>query len=223
VSPSGDAGALSPLDGRYAGPARPYAQAFSEEAFFRQRFRVEVEWLRILSEEPGIEELPPLDPTIQSALTAWVDGFGDADVARIKEIEGRINHDVKAVEYFLKERLAGAGFDPARAEFVHFACTSEDINNLSHALMLRAGLDGAWLPDARALSASVWKLADDHRDLPMPSHTHGQPASPTTLGKELAVFAARFDRQIAGVQPAGRLGKFNGAVGTFGAHVAAYP
>jgi adenylosuccinate lyase len=223
VSPSGDAGALSPLDGRYAGPARPYAQAFSEGAFFRQRFRVEVEWLRILSEEPGIEELPPLDPTIQSALTAWVDGFGDADVARIKEIEGRINHDVKAVEYFLKERLAGAGFDPARAEFVHFACTSEDINNLSHALMLRAGLDGAWLPDARALSASVWKLADDHRDLPMPSHTHGQPASPTTLGKELAVFAARFDRQIAGVQPAGRLGKFNGAVGTFGAHVAAYP
>ena len=223
VSTTGDSGALSPLDGRYAAQARPYADAFSEEAFFRQRFRVEVEWLRILSAEPAIEELPPLDAAIDAALREWVDGFGPAEVARIREIERRINHDVKAVEYFLKERLAEAGFEPARAEFVHFACTSEDINNISHALMLRDGLDGAWIPAATALADSIWQLARQFRDLPMPSHTHGQPASPTTMGKELAVFAARFDRQIAGVVPAGRLGKFNGAVGTFGAHVAAYP
>ena len=223
MSTSGDPGALSPLDGRYATQARPYAEAFSEEAFFRQRFRVEVEWLRILSSEPAIEELPALAPAIDAALGEWVDTFGPDEVARIKEIESRINHDVKAVEYFLKERLVGAGFHPAQTEFVHFACTSEDINNLSHALMLREGLEGAWLPAATALAESVWQLAGEYRDLPMPSHTHGQPASPTTLGKELAVFAARFDRQIAGVRPAGRLGKFNGAVGTFGAHVAGYP
>jgi adenylosuccinate lyase len=223
VSTPGNPGALSPLDGRYAAQAEPYARAFSEEAFFRQRFRVEVEWLRTLAGEPGIDELPPLDEATDRALQAAVDGFSAADVARIKEIEARTNHDVKAVEYFLKEKLAAIGFDPSKAEFVHFACTSEDINNLSHALMLKTGLEDAWLPSAQALSGAVWQLAHDHRDLPMPSHTHGQPASPTTLGKELAVFAARWDRQIAAVRATRLLGKFNGAVGTFGAHAAAYP
>lgn len=225
MSPTGSTGALSPLDGRYAGQAEPYARAFSEEAFFRQRFRVEVEWLRTLSREPLIEELPAIEPAgdTDRQLQAWVDEFGSADVARIKEIEGRINHDVKAVEYFLKEKLAAIGFDPRQSEFVHFACTSEDINNLSHALMLKHGLEEAWLPQARALTDEVWRLADQHKALPMPSHTHGQPASPTTLGKELAVFAARWQRQIEGIENTRLLGKFNGAVGTFGAHAAAYP
>ncbi len=215
--------ALSPLDGRYAAQAEAYARVFSEEAFFRQRFGVEVQWLRVLSAEPGITELPPLDEETERTLRTWVEGFGPPDAARIKEIERRINHDVKAVEYFLKEKLAAIGFDPRRCEFVHFGCTSEDINNLAHALMLRDGLEQAWLPSARSLVSGVWELAGDHAGLPMPSHTHGQPASPTTLGKELAVFAARLGRQIDSIEQIRLLGKFNGAVGTFGAHVAAYP
>lgn len=215
--------ALSPLDGRYAGLAEPFARQFSEEAYFRQRFLVEVQWFRALAAEPAITELPPLDDATDRALQIWVEGFGPADVGRIKEIEARIKHDVKAVEYFLKEKLADIGFDPAGAEFVHFACTSEDINNLAHSLMFRAGLDEAWLPGARALAGEVWQRAEEYKALPMPSHTHGQPASPTTLGKELAVFAARFERQISKVASTELLGKFNGAVGTFGAHTAAYP
>ena len=223
VSPTGATGALSPMDGRYASQAEPYARAFSEEALFRQRFRVEVEWLRTLSHHPGLGELPPLAADVDRRLGAWVEGFGPEDVARIKEVERRTNHDVKAVEYYLKERLAGIGFDAGQAEFVHFACTSEDINNLSHALMLKEGLERAWLPQAEALAAEVWALALEHKDLPMPSHTHGQPASPTTLGKELAVFAARWDRQVAHLRATRLLGKFNGAVGTFAAHAVAYP
>jgi adenylosuccinate lyase len=215
--------ALSPLDGRYAAGAAAYARAFSEEALFRQRFRVEVEWLLTLAAEPGVPELEPIGPgPVADALRLWVQQFGPADVARIKEIERRINHDVKAVEYLLKEKLAGIGFGPG-AEFVHFACTSEDINNLAHALMLDDGLQSAWLPAARGLTGEVWELAAAHRDLPMPSHTHGQPASPTTLGKELAVFAARWQRQLDGITATRLLGKFNGAVGTYGAHAAAYP
>lgn len=215
-------GSLSPLDGRYAQQAEPFAKAFSEEALFRQRFRVEVEWLLRLASEPGIAELAPIDDTTAGVLRSWVSGFGSTDVEQIKAIERRINHDVKAVEYHLKERLAGIGFGPG-AEFVHFACTSEDINNISHALMLREGLDSAWLPAAEALVADVWDIAEATAGLPMPSHTHGQPASPTTLGKELAVFAARWDRQLAGIRSVPQLAKFNGAVGTYGAHSAAYP
>ncbi|MDE3205644.1 MAG: adenylosuccinate lyase [Acidobacteriota bacterium] len=216
-------GALSPLDGRYAASAASYARAFSEEAFFRQRFRVEVEWLRFLAAEPSIEELGPLDRETDITLGAWVESFGVEDAERIKEIERGINHDVKAVEYFLKEKLASIGFGAQESEFVHFACTSEDINNLSHALMLRDGIDRVWLPSARQLITDVWALATDHAALAMPSHTHGQPASPTTLGKELAVFAARLERQADAVEGVRLLGKFNGAVGTFGAHAAAYP
>ena len=143
-------------------------------------------------------------------------------MARIKDIERRINHDVKAVEYYLKEKLAAIGFGPG-AEFVHFACTSEDINNVAHALMLREGLATGWLPLADALVDEVWALAEPHAALPMPSHTHGQPASPTTLGKELAVFAARWQRLLGGIRAVPLLAKFNGAVGTYGAHIAAYP
>ena len=218
--------ALSPLDGRYARQAAPYAGAFSEEALFRQRFRVEVEWYLALAAEPAISELPPVDAGVAAALRGWVSAFGAEDVARIKEIEARINHDVKAVEYVLKERLAGLGVSASQTEFVHFACTSEDINNLAHALMLKDGLDRAWLPQARALTDEVWSLAERSASLPMPSHTHGQPASPTTLGKELAVFAARWQRQVEQVgylSDHRLLAKFNGAVGTYGAHASAYP
>jgi adenylosuccinate lyase len=199
-----------------------FAAAFSEAALFRQRFAVEVEWLLALASEPGVEELRPIEPGLAGTLRDWVARFGPADVARIKEIERRTNHDVKAVEYLLKEKLGSIGFGPG-AEFVHFACTSEDLNNISHALMLREGLNQAWLPLADALVEEVWAQAEAYAEVPMPSHTHGQPASPTTLGKELAVFAYRWQRQLAGLRAVPLLGKFNGAVGTYGAHTAAYP
>jgi adenylosuccinate lyase len=222
VSEQTGPGALSPLDGRYAAQVEPFARAFSEEALFRQRFTVEVEWLLTLAAEPGITELAPIPAGTAATLKAWVADFGPADVARIKAIEARINHDVKAVEYHLKEKLTAIGFGPG-TEFVHFACTSEDINNIAHALMLREGLATGWLPLADALIGEVWSQAAAYADLPMPSHTHGQPASPTTLGKELAVFAARWQRLVGTIRGVPLLAKFNGAVGTYGAHVAAYP
>ncbi len=214
--------ALSPLDGRYAPGVEAFAGALSEAALFRQRFTVEVRWLLFLAEEPHIPELPPISPEVAAVLESWVTTFGPDDVTRIKDIERQINHDVKAVEYYLKERLASIGLGPA-GEFVHFACTSEDINNIAHALMLRDGLERAWLPAAEALVEDVWSLADAHATLAMPSHTHGQPASPTTLGKELAVFAARWQRLLGTISSVPLLAKFNGAVGTYSAHVAAYP
>jgi adenylosuccinate lyase len=216
------AGALSPLDGRYAAQVEPFALAFSEEALFRQRFIVEVEWLLALAAEPAITELPPIPAGTAATLKEWVADFGSADVARIKAIEARINHDVKAVEYLLKEKLAAIGFGPG-TEFVHFACTSEDINNIAHALMLREGLATGWLPLADGLISEVWSQATACAELPMPSHTHGQPASPTTLGKELAVFAARWQRLAGTIRAVPLLAKFNGAVGTYGAHLTAYP
>jgi adenylosuccinate lyase len=222
MTPGDQPGALSPLDGRYAADVVPFARAFSEEALFRQRFTVEVEWLLWLAAEPEIVELPPIGADTAATLKGWVAGFGPADVARAREIERRINHDVKAVEYLLKEKLAGIDFGPG-AEFVHFACTSEDVNNIAHALMLREGLVTGWLPLADALVDEVWTQAETHAALAMPSHTHGQPASPTTLGKELAVFAARWQRLLAAIRAVPLLAKFNGAVGTYGAHVAAYP
>jgi adenylosuccinate lyase len=200
-----------------------YERAFSEEALFRYRFAVEVEWLRTLAARAEIVELAELTPEVDAALEAWVAHFGPDDVARIKAIEAVTNHDVKAVEYFLKERLATVGFDGPGAEFVHFACTSEDINNLAHSLMLRQGLTGVWLPHAEAFVEAVASMADEFAALPMPSHTHGQTATPTTLGKELAVFVARWRRQLDGIRRWRPLGKFNGATGTFGAHVVAYP
>ncbi len=215
-------GALSPLDGRYAGQLQAYADAFSEDALFRQRFAVEVAWLRALAARSDIPELDPVPPGVEAIMKEWVTGFGPSDVARIKEIEGVTNHDVKAVEYYLKERLAMIDFGPG-AEFVHFATTSEDVNNLAHALMLRDGLVSAWLPAADALVEEVWALATLHAALPMPSHTHGQVATPTTLGKELAVFVSRWRRQLDAIRAVPPLAKFNGAVGTFGAHHAAYP
>jgi adenylosuccinate lyase len=215
--------ALSPLDGRYAAQLVDFEREFSEEALFRYRFTVEVEWLRALAARPEITELPALAPDIDAALKDWVAGFGAGEVAQIKEIERVTNHDVKAVEYFLKARLAEVGFAASSAEFVHFACTSEDVNNLAHAMMLREGLQTVWLPLAQGLVDEVAALAVEHAALAMPSHTHGQTATPTTLGKELAVFVHRWRRQLAGVEAWRPLGKLNGATGTFGAHVVAYP
>ena len=213
---------LSPLDGRYAQQAAPYAAAFSEAALFRQRFHVEIEWLLHLAAEPGVRELPPIDQATTRLLRSWASDFGPTDVEQIKGIERRINHDVKAVEYYLKQRLAEIDFGE-RSEFVHFGCTSEDINNISHALMLREGLTRAWYPAAERLVSDVWDMAEATAALAMPSHTHGQTASPTTLGKELAVFAARWERQLTSIRSVPLLAKFNGAVGTYGAHAAAYP
>jgi adenylosuccinate lyase len=220
--PRRKADALSPLDGRYAAQVEPFAQALSEGALVRQRFTVEVEWLLALAAEAGITEIAPIPADTEAVLKGWVADFGAADVAQIKETERRINHDVKAVEYFLKDKLAGIGLGRV-AEFVHFGCTSEDINNVAHALMLREGLNTAWLPLADALVDDVWAQAEEYAGQPMPSHTHGQPASPTTLGKELAVFAARWQRLTTAIRTVPLLAKFNGAVGTYGAHVVAYP
>lgn len=214
--------ALSPLDGRYRRAVGRYAAAFSEDALIGHRFAVEVEWLLTLAAQPDIGELAPVDGPTADLLRSWVSDFGPDDVAAVKAIEATTNHDVKAVEYHLKDKLAAVGFGPG-AEFVHFACTSEDINNLAHSLMLRDGLASAWLPEADGLVAEVWALAEAHATLAMPSHTHGQPATPTTLGKELAVFVARWRRQLAGVRAVPLAAKFSGAVGTFGAHLAAYP
>jgi adenylosuccinate lyase len=214
--------ALSPLDGRYSGQVEAFAREFSEAALMRQRFAVEVEWLLTLAARPDIPELPAVPAGPVAVMRGWVSDFGPDDVVAIKAIEATTNHDVKAVEYHLKAKLAGIGFG-ADAEFVHFACTSEDINNLAYTLMLRDGLATAWLPLADALVAEVTTLAEAHAELPMPSHTHGQPATPTTLGKELAVFVRRWRRQLETIRSTELLGKFNGAVGTYGAHHAAYP
>ena len=214
--------AISPLDGRYGKQLEAFASAFSEEALIRQRFAVEVRWFLTLAARTEIPELPAVPPAVAEVLEGWVVDFGQDDAAAVKAIEARINHDVKAVEYYLKERLGGIGFGQ-EAEFVHFACTSEDINNLAYTLMLRDGLARGWLPLAERLTAEVAGLAEAHATLAMPSHTHGQPATPTTLGKELAVFVHRWRRQLAQVRDTVLLGKFNGAVGTFGAHQVAYP
>lgn len=213
---------LSPLDGRYAAQVEDLARCFSEQALVQARLEVEVEWLLHLAALPEIGELEPVDDKLAATVRGWVTAFDDQAMARVKAIEARTNHDVKAVEYFFKERLADVGFGPG-AEFVHFACTSEDINNLAYALMIRRGLDRAWYPVAEALVDAVGERARAWAAQPMLAHTHGQPATPTTLGKELAVFVARWRRQLTAMHGVEFLGKFSGAVGTFGAHVVAYP
>ncbi|NLB57941.1 MAG: adenylosuccinate lyase [Gammaproteobacteria bacterium] len=215
--------ALSPLDGRYAGKVDPLRPVFSEFGLIHARVRVEVEWLLALAAEPGIEELPAFDDAQVATLRQLADGFGVGDAARVKEIERTTNHDVKAVEYFIKERL---GDDPKLAgalEFVHFACTSEDINNLSYALMLREALDAAMVPKLDALVDRLRVMAHEHAALPMLSRTHGQTASPTTLGKELANVVARLARQREVLAGLPMPGKINGAVGNYNAHAVSYP
>src|SRR5690606_12996193 len=187
--------ALSPLDGRYAGAGDSLRPILSEYGLIRARVKVEVEWLLALAASPDIAELPPFPPAPAGRLRAIADGFSVADAAEVKEIERTTNHDVKAVEYFIKRRMAAdAELRPA-TEFVHFACTSEDINNLAYALMLRQARDAVLLPTLRGIIDHLRGMAHEHAALPMLSRTHGQTASPTTLGKELANVVARLERQ----------------------------
>ncbi|WP_407351732.1 adenylosuccinate lyase [Luteimonas sp. R10] len=215
--------ALSPLDGRYAGKVDALRPIFSEYGLIRARVRVEVEWLLALAAHPGIAELSEFDEARSAKLRRLVDDFSVADAARVKEIERTTNHDVKAVEYFIKERLQGEPDLAAALEFVHFACTSEDINNLSYALMLGDARQQVLLPKLDALIEKLRAMAHAHAALPMLSRTHGQTASPTTLGKELANVVARLQRQGETLAGARMPGKINGAVGNYNAHLAAYP
>ncbi|GKW47882.1 adenylosuccinate lyase [Halomonas sp. NCCP-2165] len=214
--------ALSPVDGRYADKATALREHFSEFGLIRARVTVEIRWLQALAGHAQITEVPPLSAEAVAFLEALVRDFSVQDAERIKEIERTTNHDVKAVEYFIKEKIEGQPELHAITEFVHFACTSEDINNLSHALMLKGGLDEL-LPMMRRVTDEVARLAEAHADQPMLSRTHGQTASPTTLGKEMANVAYRLRRQLAQVESVELLGKINGAVGNYNAHLATYP
>lgn len=222
--------ALGPLDGRYRAAVAPLVDHLSEAALNRERVHVEVEWLIHLTRHGVVPGAPTLSAAEEQYLRDVVTTFGAAEVAELAEIERVTVHDVKAVEYFLKKRLADApatlGDDtvlPGASELVHFGCTSEDVNNLSYALMVRGAVQDVWLPAASALTDEVAALAHEHKDQPLLALTHGQPATPTTLGKELAVLAHRLRRQLRRVASDEYLGKINGATGTFGAHVVAVP
>jgi len=215
--------ALSPLDGRYAGKVEPLRRHFSELGLIGYRIRIEVEWLKALAAERAIKEVPAFSAATLRQLDAIVLKFSEADGAAVKAIEARTNHDVKAIEYFLKDKL-DANAEVARvAEFIHFACTSEDINNLCHALMLKAARDEVMLPALVQIIDRLAALAHQLADAAMLAHTHGQPASPTTLGKELANVVARLRRARDRIAAVRLLGKINGAVGNYNAHLAAYP
>lgn len=213
---------ISPLDGRYASYVHGLSDYFSEWALIKYRVHVEVEWLITMSEVPQIGFVRPFSEQEKELLRSWVRDFDEHEAGRIKEIESTIRHDVKAVEYYIKERLSGTSLEEVR-EAVHFCCTSEDINNLAYALMLKEGLQQEWLPLAGQVIDAVRLLAEATRSTPMLARTHGQPASPTTAGKELAVFVYRWQRQITQFGRAEYLGKFNGAVGNYNAHAIAYP
>ncbi|OJY93761.1 MAG: adenylosuccinate lyase [Lysobacterales bacterium 63-13] len=215
--------AVSPLDGRYAAKVEGLRPIFSEFGLMQRRVLVEIRWLIALSEEAGIAEVAPFPPAARAALQALADDFSIADGERIKAIEGETNHDVKAVEYFIKERISGNPQLAAAREFVHFACTSEDINNLAYALMLRDARERVLLPALDQLRQQLHDMAGAFAAQPMLSRTHGQTASPTTLGKEIANVLARLDRQRAQIAGVELLGKINGAVGNYNAHLVAYP
>jgi len=215
--------ALSPLDGRYAGKVDALRPIFSEYGLIKARVTVEVEWLLALGAEAGIVELASFTPGAVERLRALAANLSTADAARVKEIERTTNHDVKAVEYLIKERLKDDAELAPTLEFVHFACTSEDINNLSYALMLREARDTVALPRLDALIDTLSRMAHEHASLPMLSRTHGQTASPTTVGKELANVVARLRRQRDVLAQLPMPGKINGAVGNYNAHLAAYP
>ncbi|MEO5622221.1 MAG: adenylosuccinate lyase [Dokdonella sp.] len=215
--------ALSPLDGRYAGKVDALRPIFSEYGLIRARVKVEIEWLLALAAEPGIPELPPFTAAAAARLHALAEGFSLADAARVKEIERTTNHDVKAVEYLIKERLKDDDELGPALEFVHFACTSEDINNLSYALLLGEARQQVLLPKLDALIETLRTMAHQHAGLPMLARTHGQTASPTTVGKEMANVVARLQRQGEVLAGLPMPGKINGAVGNYNAHVAAYP
>ena len=218
--------ALGPLDGRYRAAVAPLVDHLSEAALNRTRVHVEVEWLIHLTDHAVVPGVRRLTETEKSRLRSVARDFGVQELAELAAIERETVHDVKAVEYFLKRRLAQITPDPADsglAEMVHFACTSEDVNNLSYSVMVKSAVETVWLPRATALGDQVAVMAHELREVPMLAHTHGQPATPTTMGKELAVHAWRLRRQLARVARADYLGKLNGATGTYGAHLAAVP
>ena len=214
--------AITPLDGRYATQVSGLADHLSEWALIKRRVQVEVEWLLEMAGCADIADMRTLTASEQALLRGLVDDFDDEAAMQVKRIERTTNHDVKAVEYYVRERLVGTSLEDV-CEWVHFCCTSEDINNLSHALMVKGALEEEWLPQARALVDSVAALADTNADTALLARTHGQAASPTTLGKELAVFVYRWRRQMRQIECAEYLGKFNGAVGSYNAHAIAYP
>src|SRR5882672_1551830 len=215
--------ALSPLDGRYARTADPLRDHFSEQALIRYRIKVELAWLEALAAEPSIREIRKFSKKTSADFSRLVKAFSERDAEHIKNIEAETNHDVKAIEYWIKSKLAKNKEVQASIEFVHFASTSEDINNLAYALMLAESREKVMLPKLDQLVAALSALAKKHAALPMLSRTHGQPASPTTLGKEMANFARRLARARARIARVAVLGKMNGAVGNYNAHLAAYP
>ncbi|OYX32000.1 MAG: adenylosuccinate lyase [Hydrogenophilales bacterium 32-62-9] len=215
--------ALSPLDGRYGSKTASLRDFFSEYALIKYRVIVEIEWLKALAAEASIAEVPAFSAEAIGLLDGIADTFSVADAERVKTIEATTNHDVKAVEYFLKEKTQDNAEIAAVSEFIHFACTSEDINNLSHGLMLKGARDGVLLPALEKLIARLTDLAHEFADLPMLSRTHGQPASPTTVGKEIANVVYRLRRAWDALSSIELLGKINGAVGNYNAHLAAYP
>jgi len=215
--------ALSPLDGRYHQQLEPLAAILSEAGLIRARVRVEVEWLLALGEESGVAEVPQFARTSVNALRGLVAGFSEADAERVKAIEATTNHDVKAIEYWLRERFAGRADLERAAEFIHFACTSEDINNLAYALMLSEARDWVILPVIDRLIETLVGMAHAHAGLAMLARTHGQPASPTTLGKEIANVAHRLRRARDSIAAVALTAKINGAVGNYNAHTVAYP
>lgn len=214
--------ALSPLDGRYASKLDALRPWLSESAFMKQRVFVEIHWLLALG-SAGLADVPPISKADADFLLSLANAFTDADAQRIKEIEAVTNHDVKAVEYFLKEKVSGRPDLLKASEFIHFACTSEDINNTAHGLMLRGARDTVLLPQLRKIHDALSELALANAAVPMLSRTHGQPASPTTLGKEIANIAKRLEHAIAAIAAVPLLGKMNGAVGNYNAHLSAYP
>ena len=215
--------AISPIDGRYGSKTKELRSIFSEFGLIRCRVEVEIRWLQRLADHAEISEITPFSTETNAQLDAIVANFSEADAQRIKDIEATTNHDVKAVEYFIKEIFADNAELLAVSEFVHFACTSEDINNLSHALMLKSGREDVALPYMRKVANAIRGLAHTYAELPMLSRTHGQTASPTTLGKEMANVVARLERQITQLESVPLLGKINGAVGNYNAHISAYP
>jgi len=222
TTPYSTLSALSPLDGRYASKTDKLRPILSEAGFMHNRVKVEISWLQALS-QAGFAEIKPFSPDATALLDKLASDFSEADAARIKEIEAVTNHDVKAVEYWLKEQVKDVPELVAASEFIHFACTSEDINNTSHGMMLKAARDSVMLPSLKGVVARLTEIAHVNADLPMLSRTHGQTASPTTLGKEFANVVARLQRAIKRIEQVEILGKMNGAVGNYNAHLSAYP
>lgn len=215
--------AVSPVDGRYADKVNPLRDVFSEYGLIRYRVLVEVRWLQWLADQPGITELAPLSTVLKDVLNGIIDNFGTEDAERVKRIEATTNHDVKAVEYFIRERVGNSKEAAVLHDFIHFACTSEDINNLAYALMLRQARDEVVTPMMKQLHLKLRSLAGNYADVAMLSRTHGQTASPTTVGKEFANVLARLSRAREQWSAVQIRGKFNGAVGNYNAHVVAYP